>query len=373
MKRVMSITTVLAAVTCHSAYGQLDSVGGAAQNATGQIGSTADSVASQVQSHAGQTPTGASANTQAGTDLNTDSDVNLNTEVNAQAGESTQNQVDRGVRNLNRGPGGISAVVPPIPQQARTGNNGPYDARWRFTQRNGQWWYYSPQNQWMVRQNNEWQNYDDSYQPLAGGNVDQGAYSSGYRGNLSNQDRYPSQQPFQGNNGNAGSGKMQSSQIQMTAHAGPVYMLRYDNTGREYICVQGQRIYFDDQANHKIDRQSIGEENGDQNDRQIPMPNDQRGDERYESGRPTLDATDPADQQPLTEPQTDGENAADATATETPPAPTADSPASADELKPDASDDNNASDEADKPNDDESENRLESENSESEGNGSGDA
>jgi len=372
MKRVMSITAVLAAVTCHSAYGQLDSVGRAVQNATGQIGSTADSIANPVQSQAVQTQAGASANTQAGTDLYADLGANLNTDANAQLGASTQNQVDRGVQNLNRGLGGISAVVPPIPQQARAGNDGPYDARWRFTQRNGQWWYYSPQNQWMVRQNNEWQNYDDLYQPLAGGNVDQGAYSSGYRGNLSDQERYSSQQPFQGNNGNARSNQMQSSQMQMTAHAGPVYMLRYDNTGREYICVQGQRIYFDDQANRRIDRQSIGEANDNQNDGQTPMPNDQRGDERYESGRPSLDATDPADRRPLAEPQSDGENAADARAIETPPAPAADSPANSDEPKPDSSTDNNASDEAEKSNDDKSENQPESQDSENEDDESGD-
>jgi len=327
MKRVMSITAVLAAVTCHTAYGQLDGIGGAAQEAAGQTGSAAGQVESQSDNAAANTQVapglnadaGANSSTdpgsESGTDANTGvgvqtdanaSSTDLNTAAQAGVNAATQNQIDRGARNLNRGINRgrdvIGGILPPIPQQARTGNSGPYDARWRFTQRNGQWWYYSPQNQWMVRENDQWQAYDDSYQPLAGGNAGQGEYRSGYRGDMPNQGQGMQNQ---GQYGDSGAGQMQ----QMTAHAGPVYMLRYDHYGREYICVHGQRVYFDDP----------------QAMRSEPMPNDSRGDGRYESGRQSLDATDSEDQRPLAEPQSDSANVENESATEPPPAPTPDS------------------------------------------------
>lgn len=340
----MSITAVLAAVTCHSAYGQLDGINTPAQGAAAQIESGIDSAATPVQSPSGGIQANAATNTQAagdvgantgvGANANTGVDANANPDANAgvsgvdgqadanasssdlnttgQAGAnaSTQNQMNRGDRNLNRGVnrgiGVIGGIVPPIPQQALAGNSGPYDARWRFAQRNGQWWYYSPQNQWMVRQNDEWQAYNDSDRPLAGGNVDQGVYRSGFRGNVSDQRQYSNQQPAQGQNGYQNqNGQPKPGQTQMTAHTGPVYRLQFDQSGQEFICVRGQRVYFDDQ-------QSI--------------PNDQGGDETYESGRPNLDAADSEDQRPMTEPRYDGENAIGTTATQPPPAPTTDSP-----------------------------------------------
>jgi hypothetical protein len=347
----MSITAVLAAVTCHSAYGQVDAIGSAAQGAAGQIGSAANSPTSPLQSPSGgvqanadtntqavgdvgaNTGVGANANTGVGANANTDVDANANTNANAgvsgvdgqadvnasnsdlntagQAGAnaSTQNQINRGDRNLNRGvnrgTGVLGGILPPIPQQALSGNSGPYDARWRFAQRNGQWWYYSPQNRWMVRENDQWQNYDDSYQPLAGGNADQGQYRSGFRGNMSNQGQgMPNQGQNQGQYGDSSAGQMQ-----MTAHTGPVYMLRYDHSGREFICVHGQRVYFDNQQSMRAE----------------PMSNDRSDDERYESARRNLDATDSEDRRPLPEPQSDGANGESETATVPPPAPTADS------------------------------------------------
>lgn len=407
MKRVMSITAVLAAVTCHSAYGQLDGIGSAAQSAAGQVGSAADPVSNQVQSQAGDVQANAAADANVGANANSDVGANanadvgsnsgigantgveantnlgpnagvganaavdntspLNTDANANAGTSgvagqanvnasssnlnttgqagvrasTQNQLNRGTRNLNRAIGGI---VPQIPQQARAGNSGPYDARWRFTQRNGQWWYYSPQNQWMVRQNDQWQNYNDTNQPLAGGNLDQSAYSSGYRGEMNDQGQYPNPQPYQDGYGNAGMGQMQ-----MTGHTGQVYMLRHDQSGREYICVQGQRVYFDDQPAGNMGDQPM--------DNQPPKPgsqtdSDQIDSEPYESGRQNLDATDADDQRSLTEPQANTE-AADATETDSPPAPIADSPAdTSDDDSEESEQSNDADSETDSDSDD---------------------
>jgi hypothetical protein len=60
----------------------------------------------------------------------------------------------RGTANAVRGTG--QAVG-----NAVTGNavNNNRNAPWRFTRHNGEWWYYTPQNQWMYHRNGQWNTY----------------------------------------------------------------------------------------------------------------------------------------------------------------------------------------------------------------------
>jgi hypothetical protein len=62
--------------------------------------------------------------------------------------------VARGTANVVRGTG--QAVG-----NAVTGNalNNDRNAPWRFTRHNGEWWYYTPQNQWMYHRNGQWNAY----------------------------------------------------------------------------------------------------------------------------------------------------------------------------------------------------------------------
>lgn len=233
MKRLMSITAVLAAVTCHSAYGQLDGIEGAAQSAAKQAGLAADAAASQVQLQAsGNFQTGATANVQA----------------------------------------------------------------------------------------------------------DRGAHQSGYRGNSSGQNQH---------------GQFAPGQMQMTAHTRPVYLLRYDHTGREYICVQGRRIYFDDQP---------------------PMVKDQRSDDFYESSRQNLDTTDSEDQRPPGATQSDSDNGK--AATEPLPATSPDAPnssANTTDAESSSDKDENNDGEESQQSDDDSENKPDSDNDEGDANESDEA
>src|SRR5688500_2464754 len=46
---------------------------------------------------------------------------------------------------------GVDAVTPDRPIEARTGGDIDRNARGRFQQHNGDWWYYTPDNVWMYR------------------------------------------------------------------------------------------------------------------------------------------------------------------------------------------------------------------------------
>jgi hypothetical protein len=60
----------------------------------------------------------------------------------------------QGTANIVRGTG--QAVG-----NAVTGNalNNDRNAQWRFTRHNGEWWYYTPQNNWMYHRNGQWNAY----------------------------------------------------------------------------------------------------------------------------------------------------------------------------------------------------------------------
>jgi hypothetical protein len=109
------------------------------------------------------------------------------------------------------------------------------NAPWRMTQYHGEWWYFTPDEQWMYHRNGRWQTYSAStfrrpnwigrYGQGQGNMVDSGRRIVGYRG-------------YETMNGDYGP-TMQGT--------GPVYLLRYDASGREFICVNGQPVYFDTQ------------------------------------------------------------------------------------------------------------------------------
>jgi hypothetical protein len=101
------------------------------------------------------------------------------------------------------------------------------DARWRFAQHNGEWWYYTPENTWMYQREGQWNQFaENSFQPNP---QFSGEFATGYRGveGGAQVDQY-----------GAADGQY--------AAQGPVYTLRHDENGREYICDNGQRVYFDE-------------------------------------------------------------------------------------------------------------------------------
>ena len=156
---------------------------------------------------------------------------------------------------------GVDAITPGVPFEARggafAGDRGP-NARWRFQQHNGEWWYYNPQNQWMYHRDGNWNNFAaDSFQAnpqfagqagmtadqsaqIAGGQQFSGQYSSGFRGDQTGQ-------PIDAQ------GAQQGGQYQ-----GPAYPLQHDENGREFICDHGQRVYFDNGQQGGMNQQDMG-------------------------------------------------------------------------------------------------------------------
>src|SRR5687768_12070759 len=58
------------------------------------------------------------------------------------------------------------AATPGIPAEARLGGPVDRNARWRMTQHNGDWWYYTPDNTWQYQRDGEWKTYAaDTYTP----------------------------------------------------------------------------------------------------------------------------------------------------------------------------------------------------------------
>jgi hypothetical protein len=80
-------------------------------------------------------------------------------------------------RAAARGVGAAADLATPgIPIEARAGGPVDRNARWRFQQRNGDWWYYSPDNTWSYRRDGQWKTYSaDTFTPNP-------RYAVGYRG-----------------------------------------------------------------------------------------------------------------------------------------------------------------------------------------------
>jgi hypothetical protein len=180
---------------------------------------------------------------------------------------------------------GVDAITPDLPLQARAGATlsaaeQARDARWRFAQHNGEWWYYSPENRWMYHRDGQWNEFaEDTFVPPAGAGQFGGEYSMGYRG--VDEGGAVGAEPY------AEGGYVQ----------GPVYTLQYDEYGREFICDNGQRVYFDSQGEGQWGDPTPG----------IPTEAGYRGETpEPATGAPTLDAesapatgaTPPADPAP---------------------------------------------------------------------------
>jgi hypothetical protein len=144
------------------------------------------------------------------------------------------------VRGTGRIAGNALGITPNTPIQARAGANlsavdQGREARWRFARHNGEWWYYSPQNEWMYHRDGNWDRFSqDSFQPLNQGQqfaqgqpIDQGQqYSSGYRG--------------------VDQGQPMPNQGQAFQDQGFQQQVRYDRQGRAFICENGRPLYLDE-------------------------------------------------------------------------------------------------------------------------------
>jgi hypothetical protein len=143
---------------------------------------------------------------------------------------------------------GVDAITPNLPLQARAGAtlsaaDQARDARWRFAQHNGEWWYYSPENSWMYHRDGQWNQFaQDSFQANP---AFDGQYASGYRGVDGQQ--YADQ--GYANQGYADQGYVdQAGYNQQYQTQGPAHTLYTDANGREYICENGRRVYLDNQG-----------------------------------------------------------------------------------------------------------------------------
>lgn len=150
--------------------------------------------------------------------------------VTQRAAEATRNAAAGTARAVR---GGVDRLTPAIPLQARQRSQITDDgrnARWRFQRHNGEWWYFSPENNWKYRRDGEWRDFAaDEYQPPqqldsqnrqqladreAGAASDYtGQHTTGYRGES------------------------------QTAAAQDNPQLHVDRCGRHYICQNGQRVY----------------------------------------------------------------------------------------------------------------------------------
>jgi hypothetical protein len=124
---------------------------------------------------------------------------------------------------------GINAVTPGLPAQARADArlseaDQRRDARWRFARHNNEWWYYSPENNWMYHRDGQWNQFSEAdFHPSA----QQGQqHSMGYRGVDSSM--HHDQGAYQGH------------------HAHQAQHVRTDRWGRQYICENGQPVYLDE-------------------------------------------------------------------------------------------------------------------------------
>jgi hypothetical protein len=100
------------------------------------------------------------------------------------------------------------------------------DARWRFQQHNGDWWYWTPNNTWMYRRDGNWNRYAaDTFTPNP---TFQGQYAAGFRGEATAFD--------------------------------PAQMVFVDSGGRAVICQSGRVAFMDGTALRTVHRNQINEQ-----------------------------------------------------------------------------------------------------------------
>ena len=191
--------------------------------------------------------TGQANDTNSGAQSNLDANARANSGLDANA---SANQILNSQDQSSRTQSQLGSDTPSIPAQTtvRSDSNAQVDsnAQWRFQRQNGEWWYYTPGEDWMYHRNNQWNNYDVSnFQRQGGaygGNAGALQYRSGYRGLADDQagaQGYGQNRPYDAqNNGN----NSQSNSEGIVASQ-PSYWLQHDSCGREYICMNGSRVY----------------------------------------------------------------------------------------------------------------------------------
>lgn len=123
--------------------------------------------------------------------------------------------------------------TPPVPEQARDANansNAPRDANWRMVGYQNQWWYYSPQGQWMIHRGDQWRPYNSA-------NARQLRNENGSRMTANRQS------PQRYSTGYRGVDESQSMDSQPATTRQSATPVRYDRCGRAFICQNGQRVY----------------------------------------------------------------------------------------------------------------------------------
>jgi hypothetical protein len=132
-----------------------------------------------------------------------------------------QGPVRRGIR-------ASVGLTPERPMQARPGvrlsdADNARDARWRFTQHNGDWWYWTPNNTWMYQRDGDWNRFaEDTFTPNP---AFQGQYAAGFRGETTTFD--------------------------------PAQMVFVDSGGRAVICQSGRVAFMDGTALRTVHRNQI--------------------------------------------------------------------------------------------------------------------
>ncbi len=152
------------------------------------------------------------------------------------------------VRGTGQVAGNALGITPNTPIQARAGANlsagdQGREARWRFARHNGEWWYYSPQNEWMYHRGDNWQRFSqDSFQPM-----DQGQQFNEGQQFAQDQPLDQSQQYSSGYRGvDQGQPMPEQGQGQFSQDQGFHQQVRHDRQGRAFICENGRPLYLDE-------------------------------------------------------------------------------------------------------------------------------
>lgn len=161
-----------------------------------------------------------------------------------------------GAVNAARGVGEVAAgtlratgdaLTPGTPHQARPGANlsaldAGRDARWRFSRHNGEWWYYTPDNQWMYHRDGDWRQFSqDSFEPSAPAATDsQLAHADAASDAREHSTGYRGVDPGQPDQSQA------HEQPVMHHGASQTQEVRYDRCGRAFICENGRPVYLHD-------------------------------------------------------------------------------------------------------------------------------
>ncbi|PQO38407.1 hypothetical protein [Blastopirellula marina] len=151
-------------------------------------------------------------------------DADVNAKANVDADVNVQPMAD-GSAN--------AAVDVDAKMRNRDRNQGDRNARWRYKNQNGVWWYWTPSNYWMVYRNGNWNRYQgpgyghggswyDNYQPRT---------TTGYRGSPYSNGMY-----YRDNDG-----------MRFYYNQGQRYY--FDNNGRYYFGPNGSRTYDRQYAN----------------------------------------------------------------------------------------------------------------------------